>query len=71
MIVDDLSPDAKRHRRRSAARQFTVVDSERYLQWHRGEVAAAQRDEIKRVRDAERVSSIQVKRLRAQETKTP
>jgi hypothetical protein len=68
--VVDRSPAALGHRRRSAARQFTVVDTKTYLAWSDGEFAA-QRDDTKQVRDSERTASAQVKRLREQETITP
>jgi hypothetical protein len=67
--VGDRNPTRK-HVRRSATRQFTIVEVERYLQWYRGELAA-QRDEIKRVRDSEVLSSTEVKQLRKQETESP
>lgn len=67
--VADRNPAGQRNRR-SAARHFTVVDQERYLEWHRAELAA-QRDAIQRVRDREISSSTVVKQLKEQETKEP
>jgi hypothetical protein len=68
--VTDRSPEAKRHRRRSATREFKIVERETYLQWQRVQLAA-QRDEILRVRDSEKTSSTKVKQLKKQEAKTP
>ena len=64
--VVDRNPIGQR-KRRSATRQFTVVELEGYLDWLRGELSA-QRDEIKRVRDREITAAVKVKQIKAQET---
>ena len=64
MEVVDLH--SKEHTRRSAMRQLTIVEPERYLQWYRAELAA-QRDEIGRARAVEQISSSKVKEIKVQE----
>lgn len=68
--VVDRNPAAQRHIRRSATRQFTVVEDARYDQWARGQFVA-QFDEVTRVKESEQLSSRQVKQLKEQETVTP
>ncbi len=67
--VSDLYPDEKSHHRRSATRQMTIVDKPDYLDWYRAELAA-QNEEIKRTRSAEKQSSSKVKQIKVQEDET-
>ena len=60
--VADYNPDQDAHRRRSATRQLTIVDPERYLEWYRAELAA-QQEELKRSRDSEKVTSGVIKQI--------
>lgn len=64
--VADYHPDRDAHRRRSATRQLTIVEPERYLEWYRAELAA-QKEELKRSRAAEIVSSKVVKQIKTEE----
>ncbi len=67
--VADHHPDREGHLRRSATRQLTIVEPERYLEWYRAELAA-QNEELKRSRDSEVISSSKVKEIKAQEGDT-
>ena len=64
--VADHHPDREAHLRRSATRQLTVVEPERYLEWYRTELAA-QNDELKRSRDLENAASKVVKQIKVEE----
>lgn len=54
------------HVRRSATRQVTFVDPERYLDWYRSELAAQNQD-VKRARAVERTSLGKVREIKIQE----
>ena len=62
----DLHPNSLEHTRRSVERQIGILGKDDYLQWYL-EQLAAQHDEIRRARDAEKTSSERVKELKIQE----
>ena len=64
--VSDHYPVEEGHLRRSTTRKLTIVDPERYLEWHRSKLAA-QIEEMRRVQESEQVSSTKVGELRDQE----